>query len=133
MVLLKDIRSREPVDLPLGIPTRLRFDGVLLAESEGGPEVFLSGSVNLGKYHQLKFSGTNPTTGLPWTRDGIGYHAYLEDGVSVDKFFRAIGVRFNQQMTGDLETGDYLRIEYTITPVGDPPKTTYQVSRTPIQ
>ncbi len=120
------------MDLTPGVTTRLRFDGVLVKEVSSGQEVFIQGPVDLAAYETLVFTGTDPSTGRVWTRDGIGLHAYLENGISVDKFYRSVGVRFIQQIRADLETGAYLKHEYAVTPVGDPPKTTYQIERTPI-
>ncbi len=129
---LSQVRSREPVDLIPGVTTTLRFDGVLMWDMQTQAEVFLTGPVNIDRYARLLFSGTNPTTGAPWTRSGVGFHAVLMDGVKVDKYYRAVGVRFLEQMKADLATGVYLKTEYTITPVGDPPATTYQVERKPL-
>jgi len=127
--LLKDVRSREPVDLTPGLTTRLRFDGVLVKDTVTGQEVFLQGPVDLAQYETLTFTGTNPTSGQAWTREGVGFHAVQENGFPVDKVYRAVGVRFIQQLRGDLENGSYLKTEYAITPVGDPPRTTYQIQR----
>jgi hypothetical protein len=54
------------------------------------------------------------------------------DGQPVDRFYRAVGVRFLEQMKVDLATGSYMTTEYAITPSGDPPLTRYQVARSPL-
>jgi hypothetical protein len=129
---LKDIRNREPVDLTPGVTTTLRFDGVEVTETATGRVVLVAGTVDLGKYGTVMYSGTSPVSGQPWTRDGVGLHAYLMDGQPVDRFYRAVGVRFLENMKRDLETGAYMTTEYVITPVGDPPTTKYQVERRPL-
>ena len=126
---LADIRNREPVDLTPGVTTKLKFDGVLVIEVGTGREVFVTGPVDLLKYDRVEFSGTTPATGESWHRKGIGFHAYQMDGQPVDRFYRAVGVRFLENMKADLASGSYMTTEYEITPVGDPPSTRYQVVR----
>ncbi len=131
-MLLKDDRSREPVDFTLGVPKRLRFDGVLLADGVGGPQVFITGPIDLNRYALLMFSGVRKDTGLKWERAGYGLHAVLEDGVVVTKFWNNVSARARQQLRADLETGNYRNIEYTVTAIAEPPATNYTIVRTPL-
>lgn len=131
-IALKDLRARDVVDLPVGETHTLRFDGVLVADGPNGTETFVTGPVDLAKHHTLPFSGVNPRTGLVWVRQGVGLHAVYMDGQVVDKLYRSVSMRFLQQVKADLESGSYMTTEYEITPVGDPPETTYQVVRRPI-
>jgi hypothetical protein len=129
---LKDIRNREPVDLTPGVTTSLRFDGVEVTELTTGRVVFVAGPVDLGRYGTVEYSGTSPSSGQPWKRPGVGLHAYVMDGHPVDRFYRAVGARFLEQVKRDLETGAYMTTEYVITPSGEPPATRYQVERKPL-
>ncbi len=131
-VLLKDDRSREPVDFVLGTPKRLRFDGVLLLDGVGGAEVFLTGPVDIGRYALKMFTGVRKETGVRWERAGYGLHAVLEDGVPVDKFWNNVSARARQNLRADLASGSYLKTEYTVTAVGEPPETQYSIVRTPL-
>ena len=89
------------------------------------------GPVDLQRYHTLMFSFTEPGTGLPKERSGFSLLVIEEDGQLVEKFWNLIARRAQQQLTADLETGNYLKTKYEVTGVGAPPTTQYQIRRLP--
>ena len=128
---LGELRSREVFDLPDGVTKTIRFGGVRALDSQTGEIVFLMGPVDLQRYHTTMFKFTDPNTGLEKERDGIPLLVIEEDGQLVEKFWNLISRRAQQQLTGDLETGNYLKTKYEVTGVGAPPTTQYQIRRLP--
>ncbi len=126
---LGELRSREVFNLPDGVTKRIRFGGVRALDSQTGEVVFLMGPVDLARYHTTMFSFTDPVTGQQKERDGIPLLVIMEDGVQVEKYWNLISRRAQQQLTGDLETGNYLNTDYEVTGVGAPPTTQYTFHR----
>jgi hypothetical protein len=126
------VRSREVTELPDGVTKVLRFGGVTVADGKGGPQVFMQGPVDLNRYHTFLMQFTQTSTGEQQQRPGLSLRVVLEDGKVVDKPLNVISNRLIENLTPDLESGDYLTTEYSITASGAPPKTTYEVLRTPI-
>jgi len=77
------------------------------------------------------FKFTDPVTGQQKERDGIPLLVIEEDGQLVEKYWNLISRRAQQQLTGDLETGNYLKTRYEVTGVGAPPTTQYTFRRLP--
>ncbi len=129
---LGELRSREVFNLPDGVTKRIHFGGVRVIDSTTGQIVFLQGPVDLVKYHGLKFSGINPRTGLMWENDGLSLLVIREAGNPIEMFWNLVSKRAIGNLHGDLESGEYLKIDYEVTGVGAPPDTKYQIKRIPL-
>ncbi len=103
-----------------------------MVDSTTGQIVFLQGPVDLVRYHGLKFSGVSVNTGLPWQNDGLSLLVIREDGQPIEMFWNLVAKRAIGQLHGDLESGEYLKIDYEVTGVGAPPDTKYQIKRIPL-
>jgi len=127
---LRDLVSREVVELPEGVEKVLVFSGVQIRELATGREVTLREEVNLDLYGPVTMRFTSPATGLETSRPGIRFLVVEEDGEEVpEKPLNVISVRLLERLKPDLESGAYLRYRYRITAVGAAPKTQYQVVR----
>lgn len=131
-IKLRDVRSREPTELPDGVERILRFGGVVVRHLASGREVKLHGKVNLDEYGTIDMTFTSPTTARLTTVQGISFQVIEEDGVKVDKPLNVISKRLLEQLMPDLEDGSYLKQRYRITAIGKAPKRRYQVVREPI-
>ncbi len=128
-VRLSEDRSREPVNFLQGVPKRLNFGGITVADCVTGEKVFVGGPVDLTKWCLFDQSGVKPDGSGSWTRRGYSLHVTFEDGQAVDKLWNVVAVRARQQLRGDLETGSYLNTEYTIVQQGVAPELNYGIER----
>lgn len=128
---MSEIRSREVFDPKSGTTYRVQFAGVLLADGKDGPQVFLSGPVDLSRYWPIMFSGIREKDGVPWKRDGFGLKVSEVDGEVVDKFWNLVSRRGQERLLPFLESGELFKGLWELTPVGEDVDTTYTIRRIP--
>ena len=129
---LREMVSREIVELPDGEEKQLVFYAVEANDLALGQLVRLTGPVDLDRYGAFPMELTNPRTGLKVRIDGVRLWVREENGHVVDKPLNVVSKRLIGQLHGDLESGEIFRTRYAITGVGAPPRTEYQVKRTPL-
>ena len=129
---LRDMVSREVVELPEGEEKLLAFGSIEVNDMARGELVRLTGPVDLDHYGAFPMELTNPRTGLKARVDGVRFWVTEEDGVKVDKPLNVVSRRLIGQLHGDLESGAIFSQRYAITSLGTPPKTVYQVRRLPL-
>ena len=129
---LREMVSREIVELPDGEEKLLAFSSVEVNALASGELVRLTGPVNLDQYGSFPMELTNPRTGLLARVPGIRFWVREENGLSCDKPLNVVSKRLIGQLHGDLESGEIFRQKYAITAVGSAPHTTYQVRRMPL-
>ncbi len=124
---LGEVRSRAVVDLPTGVEKVLRFRGFFGMNMRTGQLEFVSGPVDLSVYGTYEQRGINPRTVRPWVNQGITLKVSRENELDVDKDLNIVSKSLIQMLRPDLASGDYLRTEYAILPVGEAPTTVFQV------
>ena len=129
---LREMVSREIVELPDGEEKLLVFYAVEANDLALGQLVRLTGPVDLDRYGAFPMELTNPRTGLKARVDGVRFWVSEENGLKVDKPLNVVSKRLIGQLHGDLASGEIFRTRYAITSVGAPPRTDYQVRRIPM-
>ncbi len=129
---LREMVSRKVVELPDGVEVTLVFSSVEVNELARGQLVKLAGPVDLDRYGSFPMELTNPRTGLLVKLPGIRFWVAEENGVEVDRPLNVVSKGLIGQLHGDLASGAVFGTRYAVTSVGAPPRTEYQVKRTPL-
>lgn len=125
---LGEVRSRAVVALEDNVEKKLIFRGFTGMNMRTRQLEFVPGPVDLSIYGTYEQRGVNPRTNQPFVAQGITLHVSRENGADVDKPLNIVSKDLMQRLRPDLQSGDYLKKEYTITAVGVAPATTYTVS-----
>ena len=129
---LKDLVSKEVVELPEGVTKSLVFEGVQVMHLDSNQAVEIQGPVDLSAHGALLMQFTSPVTGETLTRPGVTLIVKEEDGLPVRKPLNIISKRLIAQLAPDLADGSYLKQRYRILATDLPPKTRYSVTREPL-
>lgn len=129
---LKDLVSKEVVELPEGVTKVLVFEGVQVMNLALNQLVEIQGPVDLDAHGAVDMAFTSAATGETLKRPGITLIVKEEDGEIVHKPLNVISKRLIAQLAPDLADGSYLKQRYQILATDAPPKTRYSVTRTPL-
>ena len=129
---LREMVSRKVVELPDGEEKVLVFSAVEVNDLSTGEVVRLTGPVDLDRYGTFPMELTNPRTGFLVRIPGVRFWVSEVNGEKVERPLNVVSKGLIGQLHGDLASGEIFRTRYAITAVGAPPRTEYQVKRTPL-
>lgn len=131
-ISLREVKSREPTELPDGEEKVLLFEGAVVHNLRTSEEVELREAIDLDIYGTVPMTLRSRTTGEEITVQGISLLVMEEDGEKVHKPLNVVSKRLIEQLRPDLEDGSYLKQRYHITAVGIAPKRRFTVTREPL-
>jgi len=119
--------DRSVVDFPDGVTKKVRLAGVRVLDGTTGREVFLTGPVDMARYHTIPFTPITNAQGRTIPVYGVSLKVTEVDGQPTYRDWNLISKRALTFLKPFLENGDYLKYVFSVTPVGAPPTTDYQI------
>lgn len=128
---LRDFVSKEICELTIGIVKILAFSGVEVRNLDTDEVIRIEGPISLDRFGTFPMKLTNPRTRMKVEVPGVRMWVDEEDGEKVEKPLNVVSKRLIGQLHGDLESGAYMNTRYQILAIEPPPKTRYQIRRSP--
>ncbi len=116
----------------MGRPVRLRFRGVRVFDPALLVEREVSGPVDFARFGSCTFELTQPDTGRRIEVQGLCLLVSEIDGVAVDKRLNVVAKRLIERLRPSLESGTYLKLAFTITKLGERPRSTFSVTESAV-